>query len=79
MDLPTRDELLDRMRSFCERHQMAPSRFGRECNGEGQLIKSIEEGRSPSLDLLHQIRNFMAAKDAELEIEERASAARDAA
>ena len=79
MELPTRDQLLERMRSFCERHQMAPSRFARECNGEGQLIKSIEDGRSPSLDLFHQIANFMARKDAELELAQRADVERDAA
>lgn len=75
MDLPTRDELVNRMKAFCERHAMKPSRFGRECNGEGQLIDSIEKGRSPSLDLLHRIRDFMAERDAELD----SQSAKDAA
>ena len=79
MDIPTKDELVSRLKTFCERHDMKPSRFGRECNGEGQLIDSIEKGRSPSLDLLHRIRDFMARKDAELDLERRTQAARDAA
>lgn len=79
MELPTRDELLGLIRAFLERHDMAPTRFGRDATGEPQLIKSIEAGRSPSLDVLHKLRGFMAAKDAELDLTRREEAARKVA
>lgn len=67
MDIPTREELLKLIQAFLARHDMKPTRFGREATGEAQLISSIEGGRSPSLDTLHKVKDFMAAKDGELE------------
>ena len=66
MQIPTKDQLLASIEAFRRRHgDMAPTRFGREATGEPQLIKSIEEGRSPSLDTAQRIADYMARKDAE--------------
>jgi len=73
MDIPTDDQLIANIKAFLSRHDMAPTRFGREATGEPQLISSIESGRSPSLNTLQRIADFMLRKDAEL------AASRDAA
>lgn len=67
MDIPTEAELLTRIRAFLDRHDMAPTRFGREATGEPQLISSIESGRSPSLKVVQRVMQFMADRDAETE------------
>ncbi|SMF70650.1 hypothetical protein [Allosphingosinicella indica] len=66
MDIPSDDELLAKIEAFLDRHAMPPTRFGRDATGEPQLIKSIREGRSPSLKVLQRLAAFMAEKDAEL-------------
>lgn len=81
MQIPTEAELLDRIRAFLDRHEMAPTRFGREATGEPQLISSIEAGRSPSLKVVQRIAAFMAERDAAqvaaaAELEDRQAAAR---
>jgi hypothetical protein len=65
-NIPTEADLLDRIRAFLARHDMAPTRFGREASGEAQLITSIERGRSPSLKVVHKIITYMAEQDAKL-------------
>lgn len=66
MQIPTRPELLDSIDAFLERHDMKPTRFGRDATGEPQLIDSIRnKGRSPSLDVLLKIAEFMRRYDAE--------------
>jgi hypothetical protein len=65
MQIPTDAELLGSINAFIVRHDMAPTRFGREATGEPQLIASIEGGRSPSLKVLQKIAAFMARYDAE--------------
>ncbi|NLS25732.1 hypothetical protein S2M10_07020 [Sphingomonas sp. S2M10] len=69
MELPTNEELLSTFQSFLDRHSMAPTRFGALATGEPQLIASIKKGRSPRLALLHRVKAFMDAKDAELAAE----------
>lgn len=63
-DIPTEAALLARIKAFLARHDMAPSRFGRDATGEPQIISSIEGGRSPSLKVVHRIIAFMAEQDA---------------
>lgn len=65
MQIPTDAELLASIKAFIDRHNMAPTRFGRDATGEPQLIDSIEKGRSPSLNTLQRIAAFMKAKDEE--------------
>ena len=75
MDIPSKEEILASVAAFRARHGMAETRFGRDATGEPQLIKSIEDGRSPSHDVLLRMQEFMRRKDAELEAEEAAAAA----
>lgn len=60
MHIPTMPEILASIEAFLERHDMPPSTFGREATGEPQLIKSMRDGRSPSLKVLEKIATFMA-------------------
>lgn len=65
MEIPTRTELLASIDAFLERHEMKPTRFGREATGEPQLIDSIRnKGRSPSLDVLNKMADLMRRYDA---------------
>ncbi|MDF0540811.1 hypothetical protein PX699_00515 [Sphingobium sp. H39-3-25] len=64
MDIPTRDEIIEAIDAFLLRHSMAPSRFGRLVTGEPQLLDSIRKGRSPSLNVLEKIRDFIRETDA---------------
>ncbi|KQN12023.1 hypothetical protein [Sphingomonas sp. Leaf28] len=63
--LPTTKELVASIDAFLDRHSMRPTRFGRDATGEPQLIDSLRNGRSPSLDTAGRITRFMAKRDAE--------------
>jgi hypothetical protein len=66
MTILTETQLLERINAFRERHDdMAPTTFGRNATGEPQLIRSIENGRSPSLSVVNRILDYMARTDAE--------------
>jgi hypothetical protein len=64
MDIPTLDQILSHIDAFLERHDMKPSRFGRDAIGEASLISTMREGRQPSLDTLRRLKEFMDEKDA---------------
>lgn len=66
MDIPTHAELVERYETFCRRHDIAETRFGREATGEPQLIQSIRSGRSPSLKTLQRVASYMAEHDAKV-------------
>lgn len=68
MQVITEIELLQRIDAFLERHEMAPTTFGRLANNEQQLIDSIRKGRSPSLKVTHRVVAFMERKDAEAKL-----------
>ncbi|MEA3541966.1 MAG: hypothetical protein U9R77_07590 [Pseudomonadota bacterium] len=63
MDIPTHREVLAQIEAFLIRHNMAPTRFGREATGEPQLIDSMQKGRSPSLKVLERVAVFMKERD----------------
>ncbi|WP_370169778.1 hypothetical protein [Sphingobium abikonense] len=63
MDIPTHREVLAQIEAFLLRHNMAPTRFGREATGEPQLIDSMQKGRSPSLKVLERVAVFMKERD----------------
>lgn len=65
MALPTHDELLPLVERFLQRHDMAPTRFGRDATGEADLVGTLRAGRSPSLRLVEKIVAFMDTADAE--------------
>lgn len=62
--LMTDEQLIEAMEAFCERHDMAPTRFGREAAREAQLIQSLKSGRSISLSRANRIVAFMNAYEA---------------
>lgn len=74
MELPTHDELIERIDTFLKRHGMAESRLGRDAVGEAQIISDIRKGRSPRLSTLEKLANFMAERDGALDREERDAA-----
>lgn len=69
MNVPTTDEVIASIEGFLLRHAMKPTRFGRDATGEPQLLASIRSGRSPSLDTINRIADYMREKDAEVAIE----------
>ena len=80
MDIPSHDDLLERIDAFRARHcDMAETRFGRDSLNNPAFVSWLRKGGSPSLRTLGTLAEFMATKDAELELTLRASAARDAA
>ena len=50
--------------SFCERHNIKHTTFGRKCNGDPTLIHDIAHGRQIGHALEARIRRFMAAIEA---------------
>lgn len=67
MDIPTHAELLSQIDAFLLRHNMAPTRLGRDATGEASLVATIRAGRSPSLDTLNRLAAFMVEHDAKLD------------
>ncbi|SEM88674.1 hypothetical protein SAMN05192583_1407 [Sphingomonas gellani] len=65
MDVPTTEQLVERIEKFLVQHDMRPTRFGREATGEPQLLDSLRKGRSPSLDTANKIVAYMARRDDE--------------
>lgn len=65
MDVPSQSQVIASIEAFLARHDMAPTRFGREATGEPQLLQSLREGRSPSLKVLASVSAYMRAKDGE--------------
>jgi hypothetical protein len=64
MQIITETELLGRIREFLGRHEMAPTTFGRKATGNANLIKELEEGKSPSLRTVQKVAKFMTEIDA---------------
>jgi hypothetical protein len=65
MDIPTHAELVERINSFLLRHDMKPSRFGRDAMNEPQLVLQLRQGREPTIGTLNKLLTFMARRDAE--------------
>lgn len=80
MDVPTHDELLDRIAAFCERHGLAESTFGRMALGNPAFVSGLRRNPpvSPTLATLGRVSAFMTEKDAVAEMERRQEAARAA-
>jgi hypothetical protein len=76
MQIITETELLGRIREFLARHEMAPTTFGRKATGNANLIKELEEGKSPSLRTVQKVANFMAEADEHARLREKLDAPR---
>jgi len=64
MDIPNHAELLTLIETFCLRHDMAETRFGRDAVSNPNFIRGLRDGVSPTLDTLTKVGDFMAEKDA---------------
>lgn len=69
MDVPTHDQLIERIEAFCRRHDMAESRFGREAVNNPAFVSGLrrEPPVSPTLETLNKVSAFMADKNEEAE------------
>ena len=54
------ENLLDRIRLFCEAHSMAPTRFGELALNDKPLVKQLEGGRRIWPETEKKISDFMA-------------------
>lgn len=64
MNIPTQDELIGLIERFRARHDDMPrTRFGMEATGDPNLLNELQRGRSPSLNVLHRLRDYMIEKD----------------
>jgi hypothetical protein len=69
MEVPKLEDVVEAIDAFLARHGMAHTRFGSEATRDANLVNDLRRGRrSPRLDLLHKIKAFMDARDAELAI-----------
>lgn len=59
MDIPTEAELIETIEAFLNRHAMKATTFGALATRDPGLIKSIRDGRSPSLKRARRLRDFM--------------------
>jgi len=67
MDIPTQEQLLAKIEAFCIRHEMAETRFGRDSVNNPAFIRGLREGKSPTLETLNKLSEFMERTDAEAE------------
>lgn len=63
MDLPSHTEVVEQIDSFLSRHDMAPSRLGRDALGEPQFVSEVRKGRLPGLSTLSKLLDFMRDRD----------------
>lgn len=67
MDVLSHTEVVAQIDSFLDRHDMKPSRFGRDALGEPQFVGEVRAGRKPGLATLGKLSEFMRAQDEKLE------------
>jgi hypothetical protein len=79
MDIPNHAELLDRIETFCRRHDMAETRFGREAVSNPNFISGLRKDPpvSPTLKTLTEVQDFMARTEAEAATRAKLDAAPD--
>jgi hypothetical protein len=73
MDIPNHAELLDKIETFCGRHEMAETRFGREAVNNPNFLSGLrrEPPVSPTLETLNKIRDFMHKVEGEARLKQR--------
>jgi hypothetical protein len=76
MDIPTHAELLERIERFCERHDIAETRFGREAINNPAFISNLRKHPpvSPTLETMNRVKAFMDGRDSEAELRAKLSA-----
>lgn len=63
--MSTADQLLSEIESFCARHDMSETTFGRESVRDGHLVRRLRKHKSLTTKRLDQVREFMAKRDAD--------------
>ena len=66
MDVPSHSEVVEQIDSFLRRHDMAPTRLGRDALAEPQFVTQVRAGREPSLTKLGKLFEFMRERDGQL-------------
>ena len=66
MDVPSHAEVVEQIDGFLARHAMAPTRFGRDALGEPSFVSMVRAGRTPGLETLTKLRDFMRERDEQL-------------
>lgn len=60
MDLhPTIKTLLDEIETFCDKVGLKPTQFGQLAVNDGNFIRAMQRGRTPSLGTIDKVRRFM--------------------
>ncbi|WP_147291674.1 hypothetical protein [Sphingorhabdus pulchriflava] len=62
--IPNDRQLLESIEAFIARHNMAPTRFGREAANEPAFIQSLRDGRAVTLKTANRLVAFMKQHDA---------------
>lgn len=58
--LTTDADVLARIETFCERHDMKPTTFGRLSIGDGNLVANLKAERSLTLKTAGRVLSFIA-------------------
>ena len=58
-DTHTTDPILADILAFCERHNVAPSRFGADAVGDRALVTNLKDGREVRSTTRARIKAFM--------------------
>jgi SAM-dependent methyltransferase len=57
------ETLLAEIGTYCQRHRMAESTFGRLAVNDGKLVARLRDGKSVTLNTLERLRDFMKSND----------------
>lgn len=61
--LMTRDEsFLQKIEEFLAKSGMPPTIFGRQAVGDGNFLRELRNGRSPSLRVAERVESFIATQ-----------------
>lgn len=52
--------LLDNIAAFIERHEITERRFGEEALNDKNFVADLRAGRSPSMNTVQRVQDFMA-------------------
>lgn len=61
--MSTAEKLLAEIESFCERHGMSETAFGRKVANDNHMVRRIREKQSLTTTRLDRIRDFMREYD----------------
>jgi 2,4-dienoyl-CoA reductase-like NADH-dependent reductase (Old Yellow Enzyme family) len=59
MAMTSREAFLAEIEAFIRKAGYSATRFGREALKDPRFVHDLREGRSPSIDTVERVRNFM--------------------